>query len=93
MVIYASVCIRGTPGWWDLEPYSFWLRHTWAVGNTGLGRTSIWHFENPNPVRRPNIHRYSKYSASIEIPVSVFFVSYKIISQRQSYLFFFSQFL
>ena len=92
-VICASVCKPDTPGWWVLEPYSFWLRRTWAVDYTGHGHTSIWHFENPNHDRRPRIHKYSKYSASIEIPVSVFFVSYKIISQRQSYLFFFSQFL
>jgi len=73
MVICASVCKPDTPGWWDLEPYSSGLRRTWAAGNIGRGHTSTWHFENPNPARRPNIHKYSKYSASIEIPAQVFF--------------------
>ena len=72
-VICASVCKPDTPGWLDLERYSFWLRRTWAAGNTGLGRTSIWHFENPNHVRRPSIHKYSKLPVSTEIQGLVFF--------------------
>ena len=76
MVICTSVCKPDKPGWWDLGLYSFWLRRTWAAGNTGLGRTSIWHFENPNPVRHPSIHKYSKSPVSIEIQEPVFFVSW-----------------
>ena len=75
-VICASVYKPGKPGWWDLEQYSFWLRHTWAAGNTGRGHTSTWHFENPNHARRPNIHKYSKLLVSIEILEPVFFVSW-----------------
>ena len=75
MVICASVCKPDMPDWLDLERYSFWLRRTWAAGNIGRGHTSTWHFENPNPARRPNIHRYSRSLASIEILEPVFFVS------------------
>ena len=73
MVTCASVCKPDKPGWLDLGLYSFWLRRTWAAGNIGRGHTSTWHFENPNPVRRPNIHRYSKSFVSIEILEPVFF--------------------
>ena len=76
MVICASVCKPDTPDWWVLEPYSFWLRHTWAAGNIGRGHTSTWHFENPNRVRRPSIHKYSKLPVSIEILEPVFFESF-----------------
>ena len=72
-VICASVCKPDTPGWLDLERYSFWLRRTWDAGNIGRGHTSTWHFENPNPARRPSIHKYSKCSVSTETPVQVFF--------------------
>ena len=73
MVIYASVCKQGTPGLLDLELYSFLLRRTWAADNTGRGHTSIWSFENPNPVLRPSIRKYNRYSVSKEIPVPVSF--------------------
>jgi hypothetical protein len=73
MVTCASVCKPDKPGWWDLGLYSFWLRRTWAAGNIGRGHTSTWHFENPNPVRLPSIHKYSKSPVSTETPVQVFF--------------------
>ena len=72
-VICASVCKPDTPGWLDLGLYSFWLRRTWAAGNIGRGHTSTWHFENPNPVRRSNIHKYNKLPVSTEIQGLVFF--------------------
>ena len=76
MVICASVCKPDTPGWWDLEPYSFLPRNILAADNIEHGHTSTWHFENPNPVRHPSIHKYSRSLASIEIPGLVFFEPY-----------------
>ena len=73
MVICASVCMPGMPDWLDLERYSFWLRHTWAADYTGHEHTSTWHFENPNHVRRSNIHKYNKLPVSTEIQGLVFF--------------------
>ena len=73
MAICASVCKPDTPDWLDLGLYSFWLRHIWAADCIGHEHTSTWHFENPNPVRRPSIHKYSKLLVSIEILEPVFF--------------------
>ena len=74
--IYASVYTPDTPDLLDLELYSSLLQHISAADNTGREHTSTWHFENPNRVHRPNIHRYSKLPVSTEIPGLVFSESF-----------------